>query len=55
MKARLKAKQSKCVFGATQVEFLGHVITQGTINMEASKRNAILEWKPPLVTAKQVR
>ena len=54
-KAKLKAKFSKCVFGASQVEFLGHVITHGTINMEATKRNAIIEWKPPLVTAKQVR
>ena len=54
-KAGLKAKMSKCVFGASQVEFLGHTITHGTINMEETKRNAILGWTSPLETAKQVR
>ena len=54
-RAGLKAKMSKCVFGAPQIEFLGYIITHGTINMEEGKKNAILGWKPSLETAKQVR
>ena len=54
-KAQLRAKLSKCVFGATEVEFLGHVVRHGTIDMDPEKRDAILKWQPPLISAKQVR
>ena len=54
-KAKLKVKKEKCVFGATSVEFLGHVISGGRIAMEPNKKDAILMWKSPLTTPKQVR
>ena len=55
MKAKLKVKMSKCVFGTERVEFLGHVISQGHIDMETSKRKAILQWTSPLTSAREVR
>ena len=53
--AQLKVKRAKCVFGATAVEFLGHVVTEGRIAMEPSKKTAIVQWKSPLTTPKQVK
>ena len=54
-KAQLKVKLSKCVFGVTSVDFLGHTISQGLIEMDDTKKQAILRWKPPLTSAKEVR
>ena len=54
-KAKLKVKMAKCVFGTERVEFLGHVITQGYIEMETSKKQAILRWTSPLTSAREVR
>ena len=45
--AKLRVKKEKCVFGATSVEFLGHVISGGRIEMEPNKKDAILKWKSP--------
>ena len=42
-KAKLKAELSRYVFSASQVDFLRHVIMHSTINMEASKKNAIIK------------
>ena len=53
--AQLKAKLAKCVFGVRTVEFLGHVISQGRISMDPSKRQAIVSWGTPLTSPKQVR
>ena len=53
--AKLKVKKEKYVFGATSVEFLGHMISGGRIAMEPNKKDAILMWKSPLTTSKQVR
>ena len=55
MNAQLKVKHSKCVFGATKVEFLGHTVTQGVIDMETSKKQAILRWESPLTSSRDVR
>ena len=54
-KAKLKVKMAKCVFNTERVEFLGHVITQGYIEMETSKKQAILRWISPLTSAREVR
>ena len=54
-KAKLKVKKEKCVFGATSVEFLGYMISGGRIAMEPNKKDAILKWKSPLTTPKQVQ
>ena len=37
-----------------QIELL-QIVTYGTINTEPYKYNAILEWKSPLTSTKQVR
>lgn len=44
---QLYAKQSKCVFGATHIEYLGHVISQGTVCMDRAKVESVLNWPSP--------
>ena len=39
----------------SEVEFLGHVVSPGKIDMAADKREAILKWQAPLTTPRQVR
>lgn len=43
----LYAKKGKCNFGTTQVEYLGHFISHGTVSMDASKVDAVLTWPAP--------
>ncbi len=48
----LYAKFEKCEFGVTEVDFLGHKITQEGLKMDNHKVRAILDWEPPrLVSA----
>jgi hypothetical protein len=53
-KNQLYAKLSKCTFGATSLEFLGHIISHLGIHMDPSKIKAILDWPEPK-DATQVR
>ncbi|XP_052483016.1 uncharacterized mitochondrial protein AtMg00860-like [Gossypium raimondii] len=46
-KLLLFAKKSKCTFGATQVEYLGHVICRGTVSMDRAKIASVLDWPSP--------
>lgn len=50
---KLYAKLSKCQFGRTQVEFLGHVISAEGIGMDRHKVKAVQDWPRP-VTMKDV-
>jgi hypothetical protein len=43
----LYAKLEKCEFGVTEVDFLGHRITQEGLMMDDHKVKAILDWDPP--------
>jgi hypothetical protein len=43
---KLYAKVEKCEFGVTEVEFLGHRITQEGLMMDDHKVKAILDWEP---------
>jgi hypothetical protein len=44
---KLYAKFEKCEFGVTEVDFLGHRITQEGLKMDDHKVKAIVEWEPP--------
>jgi hypothetical protein len=43
----LKANPKKCEFLATQVKFLGHLITPEGLRMDPDKVKDILEWETP--------
>jgi hypothetical protein len=43
---KLYAKLKKCEFGVTEVDFLGHRITQEGLKMDDHKVKAILDWEP---------
>lgn len=44
---KLFLKQTKCCFGTNRVEYLGHIIAEGTISMDPSKVKSIKEWPVP--------
>jgi len=44
---KLYAKLEKCKFGVTEVDFLGHRITQKGLKMDDHKVKAIVDWEPP--------
>jgi len=44
---KLYAKFEKCEFGMTEVDFLGHRITQEGLKMDGHKVKAILDWELP--------
>jgi hypothetical protein len=44
---KLYAKLEECEFGLTEVDFLGHRITQEGLKMDDHKVKAILDWEPP--------
>jgi hypothetical protein len=44
---KLYAKLEKCEFGVTEVDFLGHRITQEGLKMDDHKVKAIMDWEPP--------
>lgn len=49
---QLYVKKEKCCFGATEIQYLGHIISEGDVKMEPSKISAIEDWsKPTSVTA----
>ena len=47
IKANLKLKATKCIFGAKQVTFLGHEISANGIKQEQSKLNALSSLPTP--------
>ncbi|GJS76205.1 retrotransposon-related protein [Tanacetum coccineum] len=50
----LYAKQSKCAFAVSEVEYLGHVISAEGVSTDKSKIQAMKEWPIPK-TVKQLR
>lgn len=43
----LYVKLSKCSFGATEVDYLGHKVSGKGVSMEGTKIQAVLEWPTP--------
>ena len=46
-KHELYTKPSKCMWGVSQVDFLGHVVSRGGIAMDSGKVKAIRDWPEP--------
>ncbi len=44
---KLYVKFEKCKFGVTEMDFLGHRITQEGLKIDDHKVKAILDWEPP--------
>ena len=44
---KLYVKYSKCAFGAIQIEYLGHIISQDGVAMDQEKVQCILDWPCP--------
>ncbi|GJT52264.1 retrotransposon-related protein [Tanacetum coccineum] len=51
---QLYAKMSKCVFGTTQVEYLGHVISGKGVSTDSTKVQVMRDWPTP-VNIKKLR
>ena len=47
MSNQLYAKQSKCVFGCTEVEYLGHVISRKGVRADSKKISSMVQWPIP--------
>ncbi|XP_057755398.1 uncharacterized protein LOC130974540 [Arachis stenosperma] len=43
----LYAKLSKCLFGVSEIDYLGHTITKEGVHMEKEKVKAVVEWQVP--------
>nr|GEX44362.1 gypsy/Ty3 retroelement polyprotein [Tanacetum cinerariifolium] len=50
----LYAKESKCVFGITHVEYLGHVLSSAGVSTDLAKIQAMQSWHVP-TTLKQLK
>jgi hypothetical protein len=51
---KLAVKQSKCSFGASSINYLGHIISNGVVAMDPAKVEAVQEWPRP-TTVKALR
>ncbi|GKF56118.1 retrovirus-related pol polyprotein from transposon 17.6 [Tanacetum coccineum] len=51
---KLMAKPSKCMFGTSQVEYLGHIISDKGVSTDPSKVQAMQQWPRPTII-KQLR
>lgn len=45
--AQLYAKKSKCSFGKTKMEYLGHIISTRGVKTDPAKISAIISWPRP--------
>ena len=47
LEQQLYLKKSKCTFGATKIEYLGHFISTEGVSTDPSKIKAVQDWPPP--------
>jgi len=45
---QLYAKLSKCEFWLREVSFLGHIISNGGVEVDPKKVKDVLSWNPPI-------
>ena len=46
-KEKLFGKISKCVFGVTEVEYLGHIISSEGLSVDPQKVQSVADWPTP--------
>ena len=46
-KHQLFLKQSKCSFGASEVEYLGHLVGKDGVRVDPKKIEVMQDWPPP--------
>jgi hypothetical protein len=44
---QLFLKQYKCVFGTSEVEYLGHLVGKAGVRVDPKKIEAMQDWPPP--------
>jgi hypothetical protein len=47
LKHKLFLKQSKCAFGASEVEYLGHIVGKDGVRVDPKKIEAMKDWPHP--------
>ena len=48
-------KAKKCTFAETSVEYLGHIISRGSLSIDPSKMHTITQWSTPFKTITEVQ
>ena len=52
---KMRVKRSKCEFYQTKIKFLGHVISDGKLQVDEEKLSKLDAWQPPLQNVRQTR
>lgn len=48
LQLQLFAKASKCSFGQQKIDYLGHVVSAGGVEMDPSKVQTVTDWPTPM-------
>ena len=48
-------KAKKCSFAQTSIEYLGHIISNGTLSIDPSKMHTVTQWRTPLASITEVQ
>lgn len=51
---QLYAKENKCIFGVTSVEYLGHIVSREGVSADPAKLQAVRDWPVP-TTVREIR
>ena len=52
---KMKVKLGKSEFAKEEIQFLGHVVSNGQLRVDEDKLHKLAMWESPLSTLKQVR